>query len=155
MKARPPDEHARLRSFQDRPGELCEALEDLAREKLFILVIEDIQWAHQSTLELVSALARRGTPAKLLVIATYRPQHHSTKFYLKSIKQDLVVRHLCTELELEPLSKQSVKHLLSRRLNQEELPPELDDFIYHRSGGNPLFAHAILDHMIAERIDCA
>ena len=94
---------AGLRTLHDRPGELCEALEELARERLFILVLEDIQWAHQSTLELLSALARRSTSAKLLVIATYRPQHHSTTFYLKSIKQDLVVRHLCTELALEPL----------------------------------------------------
>ena len=109
---------AALRTLHDRPGELCEALEELARERLFILVLEDIQWAHQSTLELLSALARRGGSAKLLVIATYRPQHQSTKLYLKSIKQDLVVRHLCTELALEPLSKQSVKSLLSRRLDQ-------------------------------------
>jgi len=142
---------ARLSTFQDRPAELCEALEELAREKLFTLVIEDIQWAHQSTLELVSALARRSTPARLLVIVTYRPQHHSTKFYLKTIKQDLVVRHLCTELALEPLSRQSVRRLLSSRLLQEDLPPGLDEFIYQRSGGNPLFANALLDHMIAER----
>ena len=103
---------ARLGSSHDRPGELCEALEDLAREKLFILVIEDVQWAHESTLELLSALARRSTPAKLLVLATYRPQHHSTKFYLKSIKQDLLIRHLCAEIALEPLCKQSIRHLL-------------------------------------------
>lgn len=142
---------ARLSSFHDHPAELCEALEDLARERLFILVIEDIQWAHQSTLELLSALARRSTPAKLLVVATYWPQHHATKFYLKSIKQDLLVRHLCTELALGPLCKHSVKRLLSRRLQQEDLPAELDDFIYQRSGGNPLFANALLDHMIAEQ----
>ncbi|MBS1802164.1 MAG: AAA family ATPase [Acidobacteria bacterium] len=142
---------ARLRTSQDRPAELCEALEELSSERLFILVIEDIQWAHQSTLELLAALARRSTPARLLVIATYRPLHHSTKFYLKSIKQDLVVRQLCTELALEPLCRQSTKRLLSRRLHQEDLPVELSDFIYQRSGGNPLFAHALLDHMIAER----
>lgn len=143
---------ARLSSWQDRPGELCEGLEELAREKLFILVIEDIQWAHQSTLELLSALARRSTPARLLVLATYRPQHHSTKFSLKSIKQDLLVRHLCTELALEPLCRISVCRLLSRWLGQEELPPELGEFVYQRSGGNPLFAHALVDHMIAEQL---
>lgn len=142
---------ARLSSSHDRPGELCEALEDLAREELFILVIEDVQWAHESTLELLSALARRSTPAKLLVLATYRPQHHSTKFYLKSIKQDLLVRHLCTEIALEPLCKQSIRHLVTRRLDHQQTPAELDGFIYQRSGGNPLFANALLDHMIAER----
>jgi predicted ATPase len=142
---------ARIRSFQDRPGELCEALEELAQEELLILVIEDVQWAHQSTLELVSALARRSTPARLLIIASYRPQHHSTKFYLKSIKQDLLVRHLCTEVALEPLCKRSVSDLLSRRLQPQERPAELDDFIYERSRGNPLFANAVLDHLIADR----
>jgi len=142
---------ARLHTIQDRPGELCEALEDLARDKLFILVLEDIQWAHQSTLELISALARRSSPARLLVIATYRPHHQSTKLSLKSIKQDLLVRNLCTQFALEPLSRPSIKTLLNCRLDQDQLPAELDEFIYHRSGGNPLFAHAILDHMIAER----
>jgi len=142
---------ARLSTFQDRPAELCEALEELAREKLFILAIEDIQWAHQSTLELISALARRSTPARLLVIATYRPLHHSTRLSLKSIKQDLVVRQLCTELALEPLTRAAIRSLLASRLQQEDLPPELDSFIHQRSGGNPLFANALLDHMIGER----
>ena len=142
---------AQRRTFQDRPAELCEALEELTREKVFVLVLEDIQWAHQSTLELISALARRQTPSRLLVIATYRPQDRSTRLYLKSMKQDLLVRHLCSEFALEPLSKQSLKQLLSRRLDQEELPTGLDGFIYHRSAGIPLLVLALLEHMIAER----
>jgi predicted ATPase/DNA-binding winged helix-turn-helix (wHTH) protein len=139
------------RTFQNRPGELCEAIEISAQENVFILVIEDIQWAHESTLELVSALARRETPVKLMVIATYRSQDRSTGLCLKSIKQDLLVRHLCTELSLAPLSKPALRQLLSRRLEQERLPAELDSFIYQRSGGNPLLVLALLDHMLAER----
>jgi predicted ATPase len=49
------------------------------------------------------------------------------------------------------LSKAALKQLLSRRLEQEMLPAELDNFIYQRSGGNPLLVLALLDHMIAER----
>jgi predicted ATPase len=139
------------RTFQNRPGDLCEALEKHAQEKVFILVIEDLQWAHESTLKLISALARRGTPTKLMVLATYRPQDRSASLFLKSMKQDLLVRHLCTELALAPLSKAALKQLLSRRLEQKELPVDLDSFIYRRSGGIPLLALALLDHMIAER----
>ena len=130
---------------------MCEALEQFAQEKVVILVIEDIQWAHKSTLEVISALARRSTPVKLMMIATYRPQDRSTRLLLKSMKQDLLVRHLCTELALAPLSKPALKQLLSRRLEQEELPAELDSFIYLRSGGNPLLALSLLDHMITQR----
>lgn len=66
------------RTLQNKPGKLCEALEEIARAKVFIIVIEDIQWADQCTVDLISALARRGTPAKLLVIATYRPHDRAT-----------------------------------------------------------------------------
>jgi predicted ATPase len=44
-----------------------------------------------------------------------------------------------------------LKQLLSHRLKQKELPVDLDSFIYRRSGGVPLLALALLDHMIAER----
>jgi predicted ATPase len=142
---------SRLSNLQDRPGGLCERVEELAQEKLLILVIEDIQWAHESTLKFISALARRGAPAKLLMIATYRPQDRSTKLYLKSLKQDLLVRHLCTEFAIKPLSKRAAKQLLSQRLSQVELPTELEGFIYQRSAGNPLLVIALLEHMIAER----
>ncbi len=132
------------------PGELCETIEELAQEKVFILVLEDIQWAHDSTLELISALARRGRPAKLMVLATYRPHGRSMDLSLKSMKQDLLARHFSTELLLAPLSKKTVKQLLNQRLQQERLPAGLDSFIYQRSEGNPLFALALLEHMIAE-----
>ena len=140
------------RTLQNGPGELCEAIEKSAQEKVFILVVEDIQWAHESTLKLLSALARRGTPAKLMVLATYRPQARSTSLFLKSMKQDLLVRHLCTELSLAPLSSGALTQLLSRRLKQEELPTGLGRFIFERSAGNPLLALALLEHMIAERV---
>ncbi|MGA8728977.1 MAG: AAA family ATPase [Terracidiphilus sp.] len=132
------------------PGELCEAFEEFAQENALILVLEDIQWAHESTLKLISILARRAGAAKLMVLATYRPQDRSTNFSLKSMKQDLLVRHLCTELSLAPLSKKALKQLLNQRLEQERLPTGLDRFMYLRSEGIPLLAIALLEHMIAE-----
>ena len=137
-------------ALRNEPGELCEALEELAQEKIFVFVLEDIQWAHQSTLELISVLARRGRPAKLMVLATYRPQGRSADLRLQSTKQDLLARHLCTELSLAPLSKKEIKQLLNQRLQQEILPNGLESFIYQRSEGNPLLALAFLEHMITE-----
>ena len=133
------------------PGDLCDALEEIAQDKAVILVLEDLQWADEPTLELISALARRRTPTKLMVLVTYRPEDRSTEHPLKALKQDLVVRQLCAELALPPLSKPAVRQLLSRRLGQEELPPGLDGFIYQRSEGNPLFVLSLLEHVIAQR----
>jgi predicted ATPase/DNA-binding winged helix-turn-helix (wHTH) protein len=133
------------------PGELCSALEELAVEKPLLLVFEDLHWADDSTLGVISALARRRTPARLMVLATYRAQDGSTDPSLKLLKQDLLIRRLCVELNLGPLDPLAVGCLLRRELAQEELPPGLAEFIYARSEGNPLFVKAMLEHLIAER----
>src|SRR5258708_7264422 len=103
---------------QRAPGDLCAALEDLAREGGLILVFEDVHWADDSTLELISALARRRAPAKLVVLATFRPQDALTGHPLKTLKQDLLMRHLGAEIELAPLPRVAVDQLLRRRLGQ-------------------------------------
>jgi len=138
------------------PGDLCAALEELAGEKPLVLVLEDLQWADDSTLHLVSALARRRAPARLMVIATYRPQHVAADHPLRELKQDLRMRRLCTELTLAPLARNAVRELiklelLGRELEQSELPPGLIQFVHRRSEGNPLFVIAILEHLIAQQ----
>ncbi|HTU51428.1 MAG TPA: AAA family ATPase [Acidobacteriaceae bacterium] len=132
------------------PGDLCRALEEMAKEKALILVFEDLQWANDSTLELISALARRRTPTKLMLLATYSFHCGPTEHPLKGLKQDLVMHRQCTELALAPLAKTAIRQLLSRELEQEELPPGLDTFIYQHSEGNPLFAIALLRHLISD-----
>ena len=132
------------------PGDLCAALEEMVADQLLILVFEDLQWADDATLHLISALARRRTHARLLLIATYRPQDFATDHPAKGLKQDLRMRRLCAEIALAPLARAAVRELLSRELRQEELPPGLAGFVHRRSEGNPLFAIAILEHLMAQ-----
>jgi predicted ATPase len=124
----------------------------MSQETALILVFEDLHWADECTIELISALARRRAPAKLLVISTYRPYDGSSEHPLKPLKQDLLIHKLCADMVLAPLAKTAVRALLSRELRQERLPPGLDSFIYQHSEGNPLFALALLQHLIARRI---
>jgi predicted ATPase len=35
-----------------------------------VLLLEDVHWADYSTLDLISALARRRSPARVMVVAT-------------------------------------------------------------------------------------
>jgi predicted ATPase len=137
-------------ALERMPGDLCGALEELAAEKPLVLIFEDLNWADDSTLHLISALARRRAPARLMVLATYRPQDVATEHPLKALKQDLLMRRLCMEMALKPLPKTAVRELLSRELKQEALPPGLASFVHQHSEGNPLFAIAILEHLIAQ-----
>ena len=132
------------------PGDLCRALEELAKEKALVLVFEDLQWANDSTLDLISALARRRTPAKLMLLATYSSHCGTADHPLKALKQDLVMHRQCTELALAPLAKIAIRQLLSRELEPEDLPSGIDTFVYQHSEGNPLFALALLRHLISD-----
>ncbi|MGH8185266.1 MAG: AAA family ATPase, partial [Steroidobacteraceae bacterium] len=53
--------------------ELSEALEHLATHKPVILVLEDLHWSDTATLDWLAHFARRRDPARLLLLATYRP----------------------------------------------------------------------------------
>jgi predicted ATPase/DNA-binding winged helix-turn-helix (wHTH) protein len=133
-------------------GDLCGALEELSAEKPLILIFEDVEWSDDSTLNLISALARRRAPARMMVLATYRPMKGSPEHPLKGLKQDLLMRRLCTEVALAPLKKIAVRELLGLELGQETLPAGLADFVHQRAEGNPLFAIAIVKHLISERV---
>src|SRR5271157_2181189 len=84
--------------------EIADALETITAESPLLLWLSDLHWADPSTVDLLSVLARRRQPAKLLVLGTYRPVDVLVADHpLKGLKQDLVVHHLCHEIALGPL----------------------------------------------------
>lgn len=134
------------------PGELCAALEDLAREKTLVLILEDLQWADESTLAVISALARRRGQAKLLILASAAPQTGSICESVTRIKLDLAMRRLCCEIPLGRLPRPAVASLVRARLRQDALPTGLHEFVFEHSEGNPRFVLAMLEHLIEEKI---
>ena len=70
--------------------------------KPLLLVFEDLHWADPSTVDFISALARRRSGGKLMLIGTYRPVDVAlVQHPLKTVKQDLLVHQLCREIALE------------------------------------------------------
>ena len=144
-----PDSFSHSGAFRRVPGDLCAALEELSTHKPLLFVLEDLHWADSATLDLVSALARRRAPARLMLLAAcIRPDF---ALPLKSLIQDLLMRELCTEMILPPLTKSALRELLSRELQQDPPPSGLTSFVHQHSEGNPLFAIAILEHLITQR----
>ena len=134
------------------PGELCAALEEIAASRPMILIFEDLHWADESTLALISALARRRARAGILLIVAVNPQHPAITHPLRVLRQDLGMRHQCTEIVLEPFAKNAVRELIATTLAQPGLPSELDSFVHRHSEGNPMFALALVKHLIAHEL---
>jgi predicted ATPase len=128
-------------------GEICEAVEALVQQESLLLVLEDLHWADASTLDLVSALARRRGNARLMMLASCRPSEMGGQHPLKGLKEDLSTRRLCCEISLGPLSKDAVADYLLQQLDAEVLPAGLASFIHQHSEGNPLFMVASFEHL--------
>lgn len=128
--------------------EIGEALETIASEKPLVLVLEDLHWVDPSTVDLISSLARRRAPGKVMLIGTYRPVDVTlARHPLKAVKQDLLVHHLCHEIALEPLVEAQVAEYLALESGGAAVPEGLAGLIYRHTEGNPLFMVAALDHM--------
>ena len=126
--------------------ELAEALEALTAEQPLVLVLEDLHWSDHATLDLLTWLARRREPARLLVLDTYRPVDVIVHGHpLKAVAQDLAIHRQCVELHLEGLSETAVSAYLAQRLPGCAHLPELASVLYQRTDGHPLFMVQAVD----------
>jgi DNA-binding SARP family transcriptional activator/pimeloyl-ACP methyl ester carboxylesterase/predicted ATPase len=130
--------------------EMVDALDELARERTVVLLLEDLHWADYSTLELLEALARRREAARLLVVATLRPHGDDALAVVRS----LTVRKLAVELALQPFDADAVDEYLAARLPGSPPQKELVDRMLELTRGSPLFVEKIVDTWVEEgRVD--
>lgn len=127
--------------------EIGDALEAITSTNPLLLVFEDLQWVDYATVDLISALARRRRPAKLMLLGTKRSLDMVQEHPLRALKDELLVHQLCREIALEPLGEAEVAEYLAAESSDASLPEGLVKLVYHHSEGNPLFIVAALQHL--------
>ena len=129
--------------------EICEALESLTAQDPLVLLLEDLHWVDPSTLDFISALARRRGSAKLLLVGTYRPAEVIiSQSPLRALKQDLVIHKLSQEIALERLAESDVTAYIAIKFADGNIPAGFAEVVYRHSGGNALFMVTILQDML-------
>ena len=130
--------------------EFAELVDGISARRPIILVVEDAHWSDHSTIDVLSALARRRSNGRFLVIATYRPADAASQDHpVRRLHHELLLQGLCRELVLAPIGRDTVADILGAResdVGAQQLAKALAD----QSGGNPLFLVTILDNL-AER----
>ena len=133
--------------------EIGDALEAIASQSPLLVVFEDLQWVDYSTIDLISVVARRRVPTRLMLIGTFREADVALSDHpLRQLRQDLVARQLCREVALEPLGEEHVVEYLLAKAPASPLPEGLAELIYRHSEGNPLFMTAVLDHLTGRQL---
>jgi predicted ATPase len=132
--------------------ELAEALDVLTAETPLVLVLEDLHWSDRPTVEALAYVAQRRTPARLLVLGTYRPVEAAIQGHaLRHMVQELCGRGQAVELRLELLPAEDVAAYVTGRL-AGPVSARLVSFIYERTEGNALFLVNILEHLVAQEL---
>jgi DNA-binding winged helix-turn-helix (wHTH) protein/predicted ATPase len=129
--------------------EMAETLDVLSADRPLVLILEDLHWSDYSTLDLISYLGRRRQPAQLMLVGTYRIVELILSGHpLKGVKQELLAKQQCVELQLEYLNKDAVAQYLSYRFSNHRFPPALAALIQERTEGNPLFMINAVDYLV-------
>ncbi|HET6767101.1 MAG TPA: AAA family ATPase, partial [Chitinophagaceae bacterium] len=101
-----------------------------------LIVIEDIHWADEATLDFIRFFIRRITRVHSLFIVTYRDDEVHSRHPLKSVLGQLPPDTF-TRIQLTPLSKQAVNEMAVERGYRGE-------DVFTISGGNPFYVNEIL-----------
>ena len=115
-----------------RPFDVALAFaEELGTVAPAALIVEDIHWADEATLDVVRLLARRAQACGFVLVLSYRSDQlhrdHPARTVLGELPDDVVTR-----IELRGLSREAVRALSAQsELNSGEL--------FKRTAGNPFF----------------
>lgn len=102
-----------------------------------LVVIEDIHWADEATLDLVKYLGRRIAATRSLMVLTYRDDEVASQPSLRTLLGDLAVSKSTLRIELPRLSMDAVRLLIADRpLDAAEL--------HRQTSGNPFYVTEVL-----------
>ena len=118
-------------------------LEALARQRLLVLVFEDLQWADDGLLDFIEHLVGWAREVPMLIVATARPE-------LLERRPDWAGKHFATRLALPPLSDDETRELVDALAGEAALPADMTEAIVGNASGNPLYSVEFV-RMLADR----
>jgi DNA-binding CsgD family transcriptional regulator len=132
---------------------LYRVLRPVAAEPSRILVLEDLHWADQSSLELLYYLVRAAQHDPLLILGTYRTDELHRRHPLTHHLAHLTRERAYHEVGIAPLSQTELAQLLDATLGRA-VPGAFVAAMEERTGGNPFFAEEILSSLLDQgRLD--
>lgn len=111
---------------------VAELAEELRGRGPALLVLEDVHWADEATLDVFRLLARRVESVPVLVVASYRDDRFDVRDRLQIVLGELATGPSISRMKLSGLSPAAVAELA------EPYGADADE-LYLRTGGNPFF----------------
>lgn len=132
-------------SAQETFWALRRGLEELARRRPLVVVLDDLHWAAPMLLDLLEHLVEWIAGAPVLLLALARPELREMRDTLTAIGRQAV-----DVIELEPLDSDESRTLLDGLLGPADLPAGLLVRMLATTDGNPLFLGELVRMLVDE-----
>ena len=130
--------------------EFASLVEAVSIDHPLVLILEDLHWSDQGTIDVVSVLAQRPERAQAMLLGTYRPALAAVLDHpIRQVLATLRARHRCTELGLEYLTRNDVAAYLERRFSGMRVDGDVAAVVHAHTDGNPLFMIVLVDCLLA------
>lgn len=123
-----------------------EVLVALVRDHPVVVVLDDLHWADEATLELVTELLPVVDEEGLGLLLGYRSERDDPAWRLGALARQRIP-HRFHEVELRGLDPADA-HRLTAAVAGSALPPDVDDLLVTRAGGNPFFLEQALRDLL-------
>lgn len=140
--ARDPEEDRR-RLFHD----VSEALLALSAVQPLLMVIEDVHWSDEATLDFLLHLSRRIVSVPFAIVLTFRSDEIGTR--LARLLADLDRSRVASEVSLRPLGEAEVAGMLQAIFGALPTPgPAFVATLFELTEGNPFFVEEMLKALL-------
>ncbi|WP_218041377.1 BTAD domain-containing putative transcriptional regulator [Acrocarpospora macrocephala] len=137
---------AALGAFAEFPGDrfalrrhIVAAVARAAERAPLLLILDDLQWAGEETLDVLVSLAVEPPPGRILIIGTYRSTEVGPSLTAALAR---IARVEPTRVRLGGLPEEAVAELVAV-VSRREPEPAPVKIIYDRSGGNPFYVREL------------
>jgi hypothetical protein len=122
---------------------------NISKEVPLVLLLDDLQWFDDASMELLHHMARAITAERLLVLGAYRDLELDDQRSLSRAVAEMNRERLFYALPLKRLASSEVFQMVRQTLG-EKVPGELPDLVYGKTEGNPFFVEEVLRSLVEE-----
>lgn len=126
-------------------------LGNLAKDQSLILVIEDLQWADRSSINILTEIIPLIRRFPILLCLISRQERSSNGWQIISAARTLIDNH-CIEINLKKLNLDETQTFISQFAQLNDLPENTRQALLDKSEGNPFFIEELVRMMINDGI---
>lgn len=119
-------------------------LQRIASNSPLCVVIDDLQWADPSSLDLMLYVARNTRKTGALFLGTYRIEETESRLHLRSALKGMDDEELLSQMDLKGLSREYLDELAESFIGPHGLQDDFLDDLWQETRGFPLFIREVL-----------